>query len=88
MFLLLFGVYSELFVIFISYFSPTLDRANSIEDTGVGSVYDDVFERTEEILKNIKAKLESANITKQDTEKLQEEIEGLAEKVFFSTIRY
>ncbi|VDD96150.1 unnamed protein product [Enterobius vermicularis] len=58
-----------------------IDRANSIEDTGVGSVYDDVFERTEEILKNIKAKLESANITKQDTEKLQEEIEGLAEKL-------
>uniref|UniRef100_A0A0N5AN25 Laminin subunit beta-1 n=1 Tax=Syphacia muris TaxID=451379 RepID=A0A0N5AN25_9BILA len=58
-----------------------IERANSIEDTGVTSVYDDAFERIENTIKDVRVKLESANITKQDVENLQAKTDELSKKI-------
>ncbi|VDK43423.1 unnamed protein product [Anisakis simplex] len=57
-----------------------IDKANNIEDTGVTSVYDDAFEKMEQSLADVKAQLESANITKADVDDLQQQMDSLLEK--------
>ncbi|VDN04221.1 unnamed protein product [Thelazia callipaeda] len=51
-----------------------IGATKNIEDTGIASVYDDQFEKMEKILANLKIQLESANITRIDINKQQNEI--------------
>lgn len=58
-----------------------VDQANNIEDTGVASVYDEDFAQMETKLGNVKDMLDTANVTKEDVEKLQDRIDQLNEQI-------
>lgn len=58
-----------------------IEKAANIEDTGVASVYDDQFTAMEKNLEEVKAKLAEANITKDDIDHLDKQIELLKAEV-------
>lgn len=58
-----------------------VDRANSIEDTGVSSEYDDAFAKMEAKIGEVKQQLESVNISKSDVDNIKERIDRLQSDV-------
>ncbi|KAI6236382.1 Laminin subunit beta-1 [Aphelenchoides besseyi] len=54
-----------------------IDRANNIEDTGISSEYDETFEKMESQIASVRAHLSNINITKEDVDGLQKQIEQL-----------
>lgn len=56
-------------------------KANNIEDTGISSEYDDTFLAMEKQIGEVRSKLETINITKEDVEDLRKQIDLLQEDI-------